>query len=82
MVVFLLYSFRRQGKILFKLLAFVVGKFLAKRSGYPGGYGTPYYDAHYDPYYRGYRPYHGGFFKPYQYKKKKSRLKKLKQMFD
>ncbi|WP_299433158.1 hypothetical protein [uncultured Meiothermus sp.] len=69
-------------RILFKLIALVVGKFLARRFGYRGGYGTPYNDAGYDPYYRGYRPYQGGFFKPYKYKKKKSRFKKLKDIFD
>jgi len=62
-------------KLLFKLLALVVGRFLAKRSGYRGGYGTPYNTANYDPYYR------GGFIKPYR-KKKKSKLKKLIDKFD
>lgn len=70
-------------KIFFKLVALVAGKFLAKRFGYGyrRGYGAPYYGADYDPYYRGYRPYQRGFFKPYKYKKKKSKLKKLMDMF-
>lgn len=59
-------------KILFKLLALLVGRLLAKRFGY----GRPYYPAHYDPYYR------GGFFKPYKYKKKKSWRKKLLDWLD
>ena len=72
-------------KILFKILLAVAGKFLAKRFGYGkySGYQSTGYG--YDPYFgsRNYdASYRGGFFKPYKYKRKKSKLKKLIDFFD
>lgn len=69
-------------RILFKLLALLAGKFLAKRFGHGRhrGYDAPYYD--HDPYYRGDRPYQGGFFKPHKYKRRKRKSKKLMDWLD
>jgi hypothetical protein len=69
-------------RILFKLLALLVGKFLARRFGHTRhrGYDARYYDQ--DPYSQGYPPYQGGFFQPYKYRRKKSKFRRLMDWLD